>query len=167
MPLSRCNCLSPYSRTQQSREEGMGDLLMSIASIDHPAGGFMERLSKIFMAANVVGIAISLILASRGWRILQEREMISLAGESFVCVLALPTLGVFVLIDAAWGVFLLRNKNQKGVLWWALIAVSWFVALGVDFSHHSSHRFGPIVASKSLGVPRSRRRDLGDYYSSG
>ncbi len=88
------------------------------------------------MFANAVGIAVYLVLASRSWRIPQEHGAVPVSGEPFVWALALPVLGVFFLTDAVWGVLLLRNKERSGRLWWALIAVSWFVALVVDFSHH-------------------------------
>jgi hypothetical protein len=89
-----------------------------------------------FVAANAVGIAIYLVLASRGWRIPQEHGMVPVTGEPFVWALALPVLGVFFLADTVWGVMLLRHKERRGRLWWTLIAVSWLVAIVLDFSHH-------------------------------
>jgi len=109
---------------------------MSITPVDRPPGSFFKPLNITFMAANAVGIAIYLTLASRSWRIPQEHGMVPVTGEPFVWALALPVLGVFLLGDAIWGVMLLRHKEWKGRLWWALTAVSWLVAIGVDFSHH-------------------------------
>ena len=88
------------------------------------------------MLANVVGIGIYLVIASHGWRIPQEHGMVPVTGEPFVWVLALPVLGVFFVADVVWGARLLRHKERKGKLWWVLIAIAWFVAIGVDFSHH-------------------------------
>ena len=62
--------------------------------------------------------------------------MVPVTGEPLVWAFALPVRGTFFLIDIAWGVVLLRNKDGKGGLWWALVAVSWIVALVVDFYHH-------------------------------
>jgi hypothetical protein len=112
-----------------------GDMLMSITSVYRP-GSSVKPLDVTFMLANVVGIAIYLVLASRGWRIPREHGMVPVTGEPFVWVLALPVLGVFFVGDVVWGVMLLYRKERNGRLWWVLIAITWLVAIGVDFSHH-------------------------------
>ena len=108
---------------------------MSITSVDRP-GSSVRPLDVTFMLANAVGIAIYLVLASRGWRIPQERAMVPVTGEPFVWALALPVLGIFFLADVVWGVMLLRHKEWKGRLWWLVTAAVWLLAIGIDFSHH-------------------------------
>jgi hypothetical protein len=88
------------------------------------------------MLANAIGIAIYLVLASRGWRIQQEHGMVPVTGEPFVWVLAVPVLGVFFFADVVWGVMLLRNKEWKGWLWWLVTAAAWLLAIGIEFSRH-------------------------------
>ena len=108
---------------------------MSIASIDRP-GRSLKPLDVTFMVANAVGIAIYLMLASRGWRIPQEHGAIPVTGEPFVWVLALPVLGVFLLADIVWGGLLLRYREPKRGLWWFIIGGLWLIAICVDFTHH-------------------------------
>jgi hypothetical protein len=109
---------------------------MSITPADRAASSFLIPGDIVYMAINAIGIAIYLRLASNGWRIPEEHGMVPVTGEPFLWAFALPVLGIFFLIDIAWGVVLLRNKDGKGGLWWALVAVSWIVALVVDFYHH-------------------------------
>jgi hypothetical protein len=96
----------------------------------------MKPLDVTFMVANAVGIAIYLMLASRGWKIPQEHGAIPVTGEPFVWVLALPVLGVFLLADIVWGGLLLRDRVSKRRLWWLVTAAVWLLAIGIDFSRH-------------------------------
>ena len=109
---------------------------MSITPVDRPESSFLTLADILYMAANAIGIAIYLRLASNGWRIPEEHGMVPVTGEPFLWAFALPVLGIFFLADVAWGVTLLRRKDGKGGLWWALVAASWIVALVVDFYHH-------------------------------
>jgi len=88
------------------------------------------------MTTNVVGIVFYLWLASRGWRLPQEHRAVPVSGEPFVWALALPILGVFLLIDIVWGGLLLRRRERKRWLWWFIIGGLWLIALCVDFVHH-------------------------------
>jgi hypothetical protein len=106
---------------------------MSITSVDRPG---VKPLDVTFMLANAAGIAIYLVLASRGWRIPQEHGMVPVTGEPFVWVLALPVLGVFLLADIVWGGLLLRGRELKRGLWWLVTAAAWLLAIGIDFSRH-------------------------------
>jgi hypothetical protein len=108
---------------------------MSITSVDRP-GSSAKPLDVTFMLANAVGLAIYLVLASRGWRIPQEHGMVPVTGEPFVWVLAVPVLGVFFLADVVWGVMLLRDGKSKRRLWWLVTAAVWLLAIGIDFSRH-------------------------------
>ena len=96
----------------------------------------MKSLDIRFMDANAVGIALYLMLASRGWRIPQEHGMVPATGEPFVWVLALPVLGVFFLADVVWGGLLLRGRESKRTLWWLVTAAVWLLAIAIDFSRH-------------------------------
>jgi hypothetical protein len=96
----------------------------------------LKPLAISFLAANAIGIVLYLKLASRGWRNPLEQGMIPVTGEPFAWALALPVLAAFFLTDVVWGVLLLRHKEWRGGLWWVLSAVSWLLAIGVDFSHH-------------------------------
>jgi hypothetical protein len=86
--------------------------------------------------ANVVGIVVYLILASRGWRIPEEQGLIPIVGEPFVWALALPVLGLFILVDSIWGVLLVRERTPEKWRWWLGSVLGWVVAIGIDFSHH-------------------------------
>jgi hypothetical protein len=110
--------------------------MSSTNPIGRPASGFVKSLDITFMAVNAVGIALYLLLASRGWRIPQEHGMVPVAGEPFVWALALPVLGVFVLADVVWGALLLRGRESKRRLWWLVTAAAWLLAIGMDFSRH-------------------------------
>ena len=88
---------------------------MSIASVDRP-GRSAKPLDVTFMVANAVGIAIYLMLASRGWRIPQEHGAIPVTGEPFVWVLAFRVLGVSLLADIVRGGLLLRYRDPKGAM---------------------------------------------------
>jgi hypothetical protein len=109
---------------------------MSITPIDRPAGGSVKPLDITFMAANVAGIVLYLVLASRGWRIPQEHGMVPATGEPFVWALALPVLGAFLLANIVWGGLLLRDRESKRWLWWLVTAAVWLLAIGIDFSRH-------------------------------
>jgi hypothetical protein len=112
-----------------------GDILMSITSVDRP-GRSVKPLDVTFMLANAVGIAIYLVLASRGWRIPQEHGAVPVTGEPLVWVLALPVLGVFLLANIVWGGMLLRYREPKRGLWWLITGAVWLLAIYVDFAHH-------------------------------
>ena len=108
---------------------------MSITSVDRP-GRSVKPLDVTFMLANAVGIAIYLVLASRGWRIPQEHGAVPVTGEPLVWVLALPVLGVFLLANIVWGGMLLRYREPKRGLWWLITGAVWLLAIYVDFAHH-------------------------------
>jgi hypothetical protein len=95
------------------------------------------KVHEIALAvANVVGIVVYLILASRGWRIPEEQGLIPIVGEPFVWALALPVLGLFILVDSIWGVLLVRERTPEKWRWWLATVIAWVIAIGIDFSHH-------------------------------
>jgi hypothetical protein len=109
---------------------------MSITPVKRPAGSFVKFIDIAFMAANVVGIVLYLVLASRGWRNPQEHGMIPVTGEPFVWVLAVPVLGAFLLVYIAWGGLLLRYRESTRWLWWLITGGAWLLTIYVDFAHH-------------------------------
>ena len=108
---------------------------MSISSVDRP-GRSVKPLDVAFMLANPVGIAIYLVLASRGWRIPQEHGEVPVTGEPFVWVLAVPVLGVFLLANIVWGGMLLRYRESKRGLGWVITVAAWLFTIYIDFAHH-------------------------------
>lgn len=108
---------------------------MSTKSVDHP-GRSVKPLDVTFMVANAIGIAIYLMLASRGWRIPEEHGEVPVTGEPFVWAPALPVLAIFILADMVWGGLLLHYKEPKRWRWWCVIGGLWLIALCVDFAHH-------------------------------
>jgi hypothetical protein len=109
---------------------------MSNTLVDHPSDNSVNFLDIAFMIANAVGIAIYLVLASRGWRIQAENGAVPITGEPFVWVLAVPVLAGFVLANIVWGGMLLRHREPKRWLWWLITGAVWLVAIYVDFAHH-------------------------------
>jgi hypothetical protein len=96
----------------------------------------MKRRDIVLLAANAVGIAFYLELASRGWRIPSEGGLIPVVGEPFVWALALPVLGLFIIVDIVWGGLLVRDRKSENWLWWLGAILAWALAIGIDFSHH-------------------------------
>jgi len=108
----------------------------SVNLLDRSGHNSLKFLDITFMAANAVGIAFYLVLASRGWRIPQEHGIIPVTGEPFVWALVLPVLGVFFLADIIWGGLLLHGRESKRRLWWLVTVVIWLLAIALDFSRH-------------------------------
>jgi hypothetical protein len=108
---------------------------MSITSVDRSSAP-LKTLDVTFMLANVVGAAVYLLLASRGWRIPEEHGAIPVTGEPFMWADALPVLGIFLLADIVWGGLLLRDRAFRRGLWWLVTGAVWLLAIGIDFSHH-------------------------------
>jgi len=109
---------------------------MSITSVNRHVINSGKRLDIAFVLSNVVGIAIYLTIASRGWVIPEEYGIIPISSEPFVWALALPVLGIFLLADIVWGCLLLRFKYPKKWFWWLIIGGAWLLAICIDFAHH-------------------------------
>jgi hypothetical protein len=108
---------------------------MPITSVDSSSAP-LKILDVTFMLANVVGVAIYLPLASRGWRIPEEHGAIPVTGEPFIWAEALPLLGIFLLANIVWGGLLLRYPQPKRGRWWLITGGLWVIAIWVDFAHH-------------------------------
>jgi hypothetical protein len=109
---------------------------MSIAPENHLAGRSGKTLDIALIVANAGGLALYLVLASRGWRIPQEHGVIPIAGEPFVWVLALPVLGAFALVNIVWGALLLRCRDPKRGMLWLLTVGVWILTICLDYAHH-------------------------------
>lgn len=62
--------------------------------------------------------------------------MIPVTGEPFVWILAVPVIGVFLVVDIVWGSLLFYARQSKGKEWSLAIAAAWLFAIGLDFSRH-------------------------------
>jgi hypothetical protein len=94
-------------------------------------------LDITFMIANVVGIVIYLERVSLSWRIPEEHGMIPITGEPFVWFAALlPVVGVFLVVNIVWGVWIVRRGKPHGWLWWLVTGGLWVIAICIDFAHH-------------------------------
>jgi len=110
--------------------------MSTIHTLDRPpAYSSFKSLDIVLMAANAVGIGLYLWLASRGWQLPQEQGEPT-GAEPFIWALALPVLGVFFLVDAVWGVLLIRSEESKRWRWWLVTAAVWHLAIAIDFYHH-------------------------------
>jgi hypothetical protein len=96
----------------------------------------VKLLNITFMSANAVGIVLYLLLASRGWRILQEHGMVPVTGEPFVWALAIPVLAAFLLANIVWAVLLVRYRESKRGPWWLITGGVWLLTICADFAHH-------------------------------
>ena len=92
---------------------GKGSFLLPNIPLNHSRASSKKRLTAVFLIVNAAGMTSYLMLASRGWRILEEHAAIPVTGEPFVWALALPVLGVSLVVDAVWGVLLVRQRMGK------------------------------------------------------
>ena len=112
-------------------------MLMQIPALKLSRARSTNTVNVFLVFANSVGALLYLWLASHGWRIPSEHGVVPVTGEPFVWALALPVPGIFLVIDAVWGVFLLRRyRGWKAMLWGLITASIWLIAVCVDFAHH-------------------------------
>ena len=101
--------------------------------------GLMLRTNLILLAFNVIGALTYLWYVSSSWRIPAEKAagINSVSGEPFVWAAGvLYIFAPFVLVDAVWGVLILSVRQWNGGRLWLLAALTWLVALVIDFAHH-------------------------------
>jgi hypothetical protein len=110
---------------------------MSVSAVKLNDVRSTNNANLALLFANVAGAVLYLLLASRGWRIESEHGVIPISGEPFVWALALPVLGVFLILNFVWAVILLRRREGwRTALWWISSASIWFLAVVADFAHH-------------------------------
>jgi hypothetical protein len=100
---------------------------------------FLKRLHVTLLALNLTAAVIYLHRASYGWRIPQEQELglDSITAEPYIWFAAvLPVVAIFLVLNLAWGVLILRNRQWRSGRLWLVAALIWIVAIAVDFAHH-------------------------------
>jgi hypothetical protein len=91
---------------------------------------------NLLTSINVLGLALYIVLASRGWRDPAEHGLIPVAGEPYVWAASLPFLAMVVLTDIVWGVSLIFGRYAEGTWLYVFCLFLLFSAVIVDFSHH-------------------------------
>jgi hypothetical protein len=95
-----------------------------------------KRMTALLVVINMLGIALYLLFASRGWRDPTESDLIPTTGEPYVWASSLPFLGLAVLTDVAWGVMVVVKPQLGGRRLYVLCIFFLFAAIVVDFAHH-------------------------------
>jgi hypothetical protein len=81
-----------------------------------------RRLSLTLFIVDVIGTVIYMVKASPNWAIPQERGLHSMTGEPYVWAgSVLPLVTGFALLNLLWG---------------AMAAMVWLIAVWIDFAHH-------------------------------
>jgi hypothetical protein len=98
-----------------------------------------RRTSLVLLVLNVMGVVLYLWWASHAWANPQERAMgiDSITGEPYVWAVGVfPIWAVFLLLNAIWGVLILRWRQWRSARLWLLVVPIWFIAVAIDFAHH-------------------------------
>lgn len=98
-----------------------------------------QRTSLIMLILNGMGAVLYLWWASHAWAIPQERAMgiHSITGEPLVWAIGVfPIWAVFLLLNAIWGVLILRWRQWSSGRLWLLLVPIWLIAVVIDFAHH-------------------------------
>jgi hypothetical protein len=88
---------------------------------------------------NAVGAILYVARASNAWAIPQERAagIYSVTGEPFVWFVEIaPIVGVFFVVNLAWGALILARRHWASGRLWLMAAMIWLVAVWIDFAHH-------------------------------
>jgi hypothetical protein len=99
----------------------------------------LANKSPLLLALNIVGAVIYLIVASPSWAIPDERAagLNSITGEPFIWFLGIaPVITIFIAINLAWGVSILRHRLWPNEKIWLVAAAVWLAAVVIDFAHH-------------------------------
>lgn len=98
-----------------------------------------QRTSVILLALNAMGAVLYLWWASHAWVIPQERALgiHSITGEPLVWASGVfPIWAAFLLLNAIWGVLILRWRQWGSGRLWLLLVPIWFIAIAIDYAHH-------------------------------
>ncbi len=99
--------------------------------------GLTQRANVVFLIANLVGTLLYLWLSSFSWVIPEEKGLNSMTAEPFIWAMAvLPVVAVAFLINLCWAAIILRRRQWSGGRLWLAVAVTWVVAIAIDFAHH-------------------------------
>ena len=110
--------------------------MLGNASIRHSFG--LYKLSNvILLSVNLAFALLDIWRSSFSWAITQEKGLHSTTGEPFIWAIAVvPVLAVVFLINAPWGLLILRRKQWDSGRLWIAVGVIWLVAIAIDFAHH-------------------------------
>jgi hypothetical protein len=125
--FSRCYYF--WSRARSS-DVGEDKVLMSNGS---------SVTTRILLALNVMGAALYLWWASHAWvnPIERAKGLHSITGEPYVWAIGVfPIWAVFLLLNAIWGVLILRWRQWGRGRLWLLVVPIWHIAVVIDFAHH-------------------------------
>jgi hypothetical protein len=98
-----------------------------------------QRWSVVLLVLNLIGAVVYVVAASNGWVIPRERELglHSVTGEPVVWALSVfPVCAVFLVLNLAWGAFILARKRWRSGIFWLLSIPIWLAAVVIDFAHH-------------------------------
>ena len=96
-----------------------------------------QRTNLILLTLNVLGAVVYVCLASRGWRIPEEKGMVPVTGEPLVWAIGVfPIWAVSLLLNAIWGLLILRWRQWRSGRLWLLLVPLWLIAVVIDFAYH-------------------------------
>jgi hypothetical protein len=100
---------------------------------------FVKPVNVTLLVLNLIGAVFYLHRASYGWRIPQEKDLglDSITAEPYIWFAAvLPVVSIFLVLNLAWGVLVLRKRQWRSGHLWLLAAIIWLGAVVIDFAHH-------------------------------
>lgn len=98
---------------------------------------WLRRINVIMFTLNVLGAVLYVWWASRGWRNPQEKGMVPITGEPFVWAVGVfPIWAIFLLLNAIWGLLIIRSRQWRSGSLWLLNVPIWLIAVAIDFMHH-------------------------------
>jgi len=97
-----------------------------------------EHLGNLaLLVANAVGAIVYVLRASPSWAIPKEHGVVPITGEPFVWFAGtLPIVAIFFVLNLAWMGLIVARRRWRSGRFWLLAALSWLVAVCVDFAHH-------------------------------
>jgi hypothetical protein len=100
---------------------------------------FIGRVDATLFILNLIGTIVYVKAASLSWVIPQEcaAGINVTTGEPFVWASAVPIFAVFALVNILWGASICIKKRWRSGYVWIATALAWFIALWIDFAHHS------------------------------
>lgn len=84
----------------------------------------------------ICGSVIYLKLASTGWRSASEGGQVPVTGEPFVWAASLPFLFLVVLVNVAWGIWIILRRPANGKTAFAASLLVMVGSVALDFAHH-------------------------------
>jgi hypothetical protein len=95
------------------------------------------RINVTMLTLNVIGAILYVWLASRGWRIPEEKGIIPITGEPYVWAIGVfPIWAIFLLLNVIWAVLIIKSRQWENGRLWLLNLPIWLIATVIDFVHH-------------------------------